>query len=765
MWTINRQAKSRRAGRWSKKNKTLCFLLYVFSSLVPVVGQSIGSWQTHVNYRSAQALEVVNNKVYAATRFGFFYYDKATGETTTLSKNDGLSDVGISRLHYMPESGRLLIAYRNGNLDLLPLNSQGVPDGLKPVTNIDVIKTATQLPLNRQINQITTFGTGQDTYLSTDFGIVLFNSTQAEIRDTYRNIGPNGTIVSVLATALSHDTLFALTTQGILAAAFSPKTNLAYFGNWRLVANPGGRLAASLGTFRGQLRATVNGVGIYERQQGAWMLVQALPTPLIQLFPTPRRANSPDVQELITATNQNVRLANNSNFTGPLLADPRDVVADGSSVWVADAQNGLLAGNAGAFQAIVPAGPPADQFPRLYAFSQNLVVLGGDNLDTPGDLEANRQSGRLSMETGQWQELPATGTVAFNSAAYLPNEQRTYLGSYGAGLWVQTEGEQPKVVALPATISPYITSLATDVEGNLWMATAGGDSRQASFHVRRPNGQFESFGAVAARNMVQIVPDDNGFLWLRLAYSSLTVFDPKTNRVRNLYALANEGNLPNNTVRAMVKDRNGAIWVGTEQGVTVFDNPYAVFEGSVNANAPIFNRRRLLANEVITAMTVDGGNRKWIATRSGLYRFGPDGTELINTFTTANSPLPTDQVLDVAVEPGSGSVFVATTAGLVSYRGRATEPASALTSITIFPNPVRPDFSGTVGIRGLTDNATIKILDAAGQLVHETHSEGGTATWNLLDYRGRPAQTGIYLIVVITPDGQEGLAGKLAVVR
>ena len=114
MWTINRQAKSRRAGRWSKKNKTLCFLLYVFSSLVPVVGQSIGSWQTHVNYRSAQALEVVNNKVYAATRFGFFYYDKATGETTTLSKNDGLSDVGISRLHYMPESGRLLIAYRNG---------------------------------------------------------------------------------------------------------------------------------------------------------------------------------------------------------------------------------------------------------------------------------------------------------------------------------------------------------------------------------------------------------------------------------------------------------------------------------------------------------------------------------------------------------------------------------------------------------------------------------------------------------------------------
>ena len=39
------------------------------------------------------------------------------------------------------------------------------------------------------------------------------------------------------------------------------------------------------------------------------------------------------------------------------------------------------------------------------------------------------------------------------------------------------------------------------------------------------------------------------------------------------------------------------------------------------------------------------------------------------------------------------------------------------------------------------------------------------ALWDLRDYRGRYAQTGIYLIIVITTDGIESVAGKLAVVR
>jgi len=265
--------------------------------------------------------------------------------------------------------------------------------------------------------------------------------------------------------------------------------------------------------------------------------------------------------------------------------------------------------------------------------------------------------------------------------------------------------------------------------------------------------------------IAQIVPDDYGTLWLRLTYGVLLAFNPATGQQRYFSTIRGDGNLPSNNVTAIVRDRNGLIWVGTDRGVTVFDDPSQVFIGNVSANTPIFDSRRLLATETITAMTVDGGNRKWIATESALYRFGPDGTTLDSRFTPSDSPLPSSTINALAIEPGSGRVFISTAGGLVSYGGVATEPSNSLTGITIFPNPVRPDFAGLVGIRGLTDNAVVKILDAAGQLVYETRAQGGTATWNLLDYRGRSAQTGIYLVVVLAANGEEGIAGKLAVVR
>ena len=252
--------------------------------------------------------------------------------------------------------------------------------------------------------------------------------------------------------------------------------------------------------------------------------------------------------------------------------------------------------------------------------------------------------------------------------------------------------------------------------------------------------------------------------------NGLIVFDPATNRVRYLSTQTGQGGLPTNSVRALVNDRSGAIWVGTDAGPAVFDNPYGAFDAAIDAQLPRLNGRRLLPNEVVTTIAVDGGNRKWLGTRSGLYQVSPDGSQLLQTFTAQNSPLPVNTVQALAIEPVSGKLFIQTGTdtrayGLVSYQGTATEPAEILTNISIFPNPVRPDFSGTVGIRGLTENATVKILDAGGQLVYETRSQGGTATWNLIDYKGRQAQTGIYLVVVITADGAEGVKGKLAVVR
>ncbi|WP_245563657.1 two-component regulator propeller domain-containing protein [Spirosoma luteum] len=745
------------------RDRTLFLIGCLLFGIQTITFSQIGIWQTHASYQSGQSVAVVGTKIYAATQNGFFYYDKNTGETTTLSKADGLSDVGINRILYLADQKKILIAYQNGNLDFLAVTETGEPNG---VTNVNTIVSATNLPELRRINHLNRIN--NTVYLSTAFGIVVLDIIKSEVRDTYLGRRLDGLPLFVFQTTATSDSLYALTgalqpsdyVSQLQAIRFAPNVNIADPANWKSITKPGSRTTTSVEsivTNQGRLSITVTGTGVYEQQNGQWVLTKPLLNTLIRQFPA---ASSP-----ILATDKDVTLPGIGSFSGPLLANPREVVADGNTVWVADGKNGLLLGNAGAFQRIAPDGPSRDSFTGLYTYPQTLVTLAASRTDnTPVPLEY------LSVLSGRWNRVDIV-TAGFNSAAYLPTEQRLYLGSFGSGLWSQNEGQTPVAVMLPATIGPLITSLAADTDGNLWIATSQTNAQQATLHRRQADGQFKSFPAIGQVDIVQVVPDDNGFLWIRPRLGNgLIVFDPATNRVRYLTTQTGQGALPTNSVRSLAKDRNGAIWVGTDAGPTVFDNPYSAFDGTVDAQPPLLNRRRLLSNEVITAIVVDGGNRKWIGTRNGLYLVAPDGSQLLETFTAQNSPLPVNTIQALAIEPISGKLFIQTGTdtrayGLVSYQGAATEPIEVLTGLTIFPNPVRPDFNGTVGIRGLTENSTVKILDAGGQLVYEARSQGGTATWNLIDYRGRQAQTGIYLVVVITADGTEGVRGKLAVVR
>lgn len=745
------------------------FIIYL-SSLIILFSHSafaqIGTWQTHVSYQSGQSVAVVGNIVYAATQNGFFYFDKTTQETRTISKQDGLSATGISRLLYLADQNRLLIAYRDGNLDFLSLTDTGEPG---TVSNINTIVNASSLPTARGINHLNRIA--NNAYLSTDFGLVVLDLVKNEIRDTYFSQRADGSALPILQSAATNDSLYVLTApvsttaaqRQIRAVRFAANVNLVDPANWRSVSTPGLQ-TESISVNQGRLSATVNGQGTFERQLGRWTLTQALTNALIRQFSS--------TSGLILATNQAIVLAGVGSFTGSLLADPREVQVDGNTLWVADAKSGLLTTTSGTFQRIAPEGPMRDQFAQLYAYPQTLVALPNGPQETTSLAQNQPPVELLSVPVERWISSLTTGsTRGFNSATYITAEQKLYMGNFGGGLWSQTEGQPATPVSLPATISPFITSLATDIAGNLWITTGRSNAQQATLHVRRADGQYQSFPAISQTNIVQIVPDDNGFLWLRPdAGGGLLVFDPQTNRSRALSTITNQGGLLTNSVRALVNDRNGVIWVGTDLGPMVFDTPYSVFDPVITAQPPVLNGRRLLANEMITSIAVDGGNRKWLGTRSGLYHVAPDGSQLIDTFTADNSPLPSNAIQSLAIEPISGKVFIETTTagqsnGLVSYQSAATEPASALNQLTIFPNPVRPDFTGTVGINGLTENSTVKILNAGGQLVYETRSQGGTATWALRDYLGRMAQTGIYLIVVVKADGSEGLAGKLAVVR
>jgi hypothetical protein len=208
--------------------------------------------------------------------------------------------------------------------------------------------------------------------------------------------------------------------------------------------------------------------------------------------------------------------------------------------------------------------------------------------------------------------------------------------------------------------------------------------------------------------------------------------------------------------------------VGTNEGVVVFYSPQNVFrQQNIDAQSIIVVAAdgfagRLFENETINSIFVDGSNKKWFGTvSSGAFLLSSDGRETISHFTRSNSPLPSNNILDITVDPVSGEVFFATDLGLVSYRGFATQGQRQHTDVYAFPNPVRPGYSGFIAIKGLVTNARVKITDINGNLVHDGFAEGGQFVWNGNNLYGQKPGSGVYLVFSTDPQGNETMVTKI----
>ena len=309
--------------------------------------------------------------------------------------------------------------------------------------------------------------------------------------------------------------------------------------------------------------------------------------------------------------------------------------------------------------------------------------------------------------------------------------------------------------------------LKSEVIGRYWIA----DYKNGL--LSNSEGNYKSYSPNSLDTLYQtrrdsIVVDLEGNRWIRQGnFGGVLVINPKNQR-QFISTGVGSGNLPSENVKSLALDRDGQMWVGTDRGVVVFDNPSAIFSGrNFDAYTPVFERRRLLGNETVTSIAIDGGNRKWMGTRNGIFLFSPDGTELVSNFNAKNSPLPSNEILYITAEPNTGEVYIRTPKGMVSYRGTATEGTLKQdeNGVKVFPNPVRPDFEGQIGIEGLVENAFVKITDIAGNLVFETRANGGTAVWNGKTLSGGRVETGIYLIFSANSKGEETLVSRLAVVK
>ncbi|MDO1450048.1 two-component regulator propeller domain-containing protein [Rhodocytophaga aerolata] len=749
----------------------LSLVLLAFTSLAQDI--PIGSWRTHLSYRSVSTLALTPGEIYAASATGFFSFDRNTSSSTILSRSDGFSDTEVSQVAYNETTQTLLVAYRNGNIDLLQNNT---------ITNIDDIATSADIA-NKQINHI--YFAGNLAYLSANFGVVVLDIQRQEIRETYRNIGANGSNLAVNASTITSNTLFLATARGILAAPVTG-VNLLDFSNWRrygLAEGIPSVLSNSIASRGEQVYASLVNEGVYFFENGNWQKVN---------MPSITQVNSIQASNntiLISAQGKIVSIAENNliqEIVHPLILNPQKAIYDETGkLWIADATNGLISNYAGEFQSFIPNGPASSSTWSLASYNKSIVALSG-GFTSGSFLPLNQTSGFSVFTSTGWVNYTSTSNEpAYRippvkdlvSAAYNSTDNKLYIGSFGEGLLVaNADGTFETINASNSPLQPNtdgslaITGLAVDAAGNTWITSFGAAADQPSLYVKKTDNTWQSyiFNNTAARRPLSVLVDDSNYKWIRLAPpgGGIWVFDEKETRSRYLSTVLGQGGLPSNTVNALVKDKEGQVWVGTDRGVALYFNPFSVFNSmAFDALTPIFERRPLLSNEVVSAIAIDGGNRKWIGTRNGVWLFNADATELIHHFTTQNSPLLSDNILDIAIQPATGEVFIATDKGLISYRGSATEGEATHTHVKVFPNPVRPDFTGLVGISGLVNNALVKITDISGRLVYQTRAQGSTAVWNVQDYTGRRAATGIYLIYSSDAEGNETLVTKMAVIE
>jgi hypothetical protein len=221
---------------------------------------------------------------------------------------------------------------------------------------------------------------------------------------------------------------------------------------------------------------------------------------------------------------------------------------------------------------------------------------------------------------------------------------------------------------------------------------------------------------------------------------------------------------------SMAEDLTGTIWVGTDNGPISFSSADQVNRASCT--------RMVLTDEYnegfypleglkITAIAVDGGNRKWFGTdNSGVFVMGQENNTIrIENYTTDNSFLLSNKINSIAINPETGEVFIGTDKGLCSYMGEAIAGKPDYSGVLAFPNPIRPARESQVVITGLMQNSTVKITDMAGNLIKEGISLGGQYVWNCTDRYDAIVKAGIYLVFAATSNGSQGIVTKIMVIK
>jgi ligand-binding sensor domain-containing protein len=733
------------------------------------VEPGIGMWREHMPYNSSIDIAFDGEKVYSATPYSLFTVNISDESVERLSRITGLSETGISVIEYDPVNQKLFIGYENSNIDIVYRNDIiNLPD----IKQDDVVG-------DKRINEV--YPLNNKFYLSTGLGVIVIDAERYEVSETWY-LGTGGAQLKVNGFTSDGSFYYAATADGLKRAPMTG-LNLADYANWQLLSGLNGLPAGEsedVVTLASKVIVHKND-SLYLLNGNSWTLFYADGWGINNANVSEGRIlvsqMKPSGESKVTILDESGTVLRTITQLEPI-SFPRKAMIVNGNPWLADQFGGLTHFEIDGYKNYKPDSPESTA-------SGDMTVRNGVFYATAGSVNEawNYQfnsNGIFVLRNGDWTNInrfrfpQIDSLLDYITIAIDPRDESIWSGSYGGGL-LHVIGEQEFEIFKQGFIdeaagdptSYRVSGLAFDNQNNLWISNF---AAQQPLLVRKNDGTWMKFSIplfLFENSLTQIVIDDDDQKWILASKSNnVIVFDDNNSidnigddRWRVFGSGVNNGNLPEGEVLCMAKDKSGFIWVGTTNGIGVIQCPYEAFTQGCDAVWPIVDQGNfsgyLFNGEEVRSIAVDGGDRKWIATRNGVWLISPTGEQLIHHFTETNSPLLSNDVRKITIDGRTGEVFFATLKGICSFRGSATEGGDTNQDVIVFPNPVPPGFTGNIGIRGVVNNAIVKITELNGRLVYQTRALGGQANWDGKDYQGRRVSSGVYL-VLINEDGSTG---------
>ena len=773
------------------------FIAILFFSILSIPLCISQNWNGHYSYHNSIDTSIGNGKIFTASENAIYIHSTQDDQLSIITTIDGLSGDFISNIYYSTNFNKLIIGYENGLIQIVDFNNDNI------LTIYDIIEKTTIPPNKKKINEFTEVD--NIIYISTDYGVSLYDLNSLEFGDSLF-IGEGGTQQQVNQTIINDNFLYAVLPDFGGIKRVNLDLDIINYQNWELVYS---------GDF--DFILNIDDSFVFTNENNVFFNENGTFSQVISLSQTIKKIVINEGKIIITSEDKifiydtNFNLINSSIIRSNFNTNFNSSELYNNYIYVATSSKGLLKININNIQqnySILPAGPLDNNVFSISSLYGSLWATFGDYTSTYNPYPLARK-GVSHWSDEYWNNINydsiPENAVNLNNISINPfNLNNIFISSYHGGLleisdeslslFDQSNSGLESLISNETNYnSVRISGSNFDDSGTLWLMNSRVDNPLKSFNL--DTNQWSSY------DFTQIIPDgfndelgfsdivigSNGTKWIGGLNSGLIGFNE--NAGNPLLKRINDndvGNLPSPYVKSLAMDNNNHLWIGTIKGLRVLYNTSNFFDANVSTQQIVIEEdgiyKELLEQQFISDIKVDGSNNKWVGTiGSGLFYFSQNGQQTIYHFTKNNSPLPSNNINDIALDFVNGLVFIATDKGLVSFDSGGSTTSSTLNESYVYPNPVRPSFNMNIEkikISGITEDINIKITDISGNLVAEANSnvnnryngfnleiDGGIAYWNGKNLANNSVSSGVYIVMLSDLDSYDTKILKIMIIR